>query len=340
MLEVTNISPSDDYDSPWKDLLDTLFEPFMAFFFPDVHTAIDWSREIEFLDKELQKITVDAPLGRRFVDKLVKVWLKNGTETWVLIHIEIQGKYDNNLPFRLFVYYYRIFDRYQVQIATFAVLADDDPSWRPNEHRQALFGTEAIFRFNIAKLIDYDQANETETFTSNPFEIVVLAHLKAQETRGNALERFEWKWRVTRLLYERGYNREQIIQVFRFIDWIMRLPEDLDIAFDNRLTDYEEMNRMPYITHIERRGIELGEQRGIALGEQRGIALGVLKAKQDMCQRFAAHKFSHLTPETTMLINSLSVDQLDILADVIFNLNQFDDLMDWLRTITSKQSNP
>ncbi|MCW1969240.1 MAG: DUF4351 domain-containing protein [Anaerolineae bacterium] len=332
MTESSINTPNDDFDSPWKDLLDELFEPFVAFFFPAVHVAINWTREIEFLDKELQKITADAPLGRRFVDKLVKVWLKNGQQTWVLTHVEIQGTYDIDLPFRLFVYYYRIFDRYQAQVATFSVLADPDPNWRPNEYRQALFGTESIFRFSIAKLTDYAGLIDVNHSTNaNPFEVIVLAHLKAQETRGNALARFDWKWRITRLLYERGYNREQVIRVFRFIDWVMRLPEDLAIAFDNRLSDYEEVNHMPYITHIEQRGLAIGEQRGLAMGEKRGLERGIIKAKQEMCMRFASHKFGSLPPEVSALIYAISLQQLDALIDALFAMTQLQELTNWLQ---------
>jgi hypothetical protein len=43
------------------------------------------------IDKELQKIMADA-VGRRVVDKLVKVWLKSGEEVWALVHVEMQGR--------------------------------------------------------------------------------------------------------------------------------------------------------------------------------------------------------------------------------------------------------
>ena len=56
-----------DYDSPWKEALDHYLQPFMAFFFPQVHADIDWSRGYETLDKELQKIMRQAQLGRRDV---------------------------------------------------------------------------------------------------------------------------------------------------------------------------------------------------------------------------------------------------------------------------------
>jgi hypothetical protein len=74
-----------DYDSPWKNILDLQFEEFMAFFFPSAHAQIDWQAGHEFLDKELQKIALDAALGRRVVDKLVKVQLTNGQEQWVSV---------------------------------------------------------------------------------------------------------------------------------------------------------------------------------------------------------------------------------------------------------------
>jgi hypothetical protein len=58
----------------------------------------------EFLDKELQRITRDATLGRRYADKLVKVYLKTGEEQWVLIHIEIQGKHETKFNQRMYMY--------------------------------------------------------------------------------------------------------------------------------------------------------------------------------------------------------------------------------------------
>ena len=81
---------STDYDSTWKEALDVYFQAFLAFFFRWIHDDIDWSRGFESLDKELQKIAPKSAHGRRYVDKLVKVWRKNGREVWVLLHVEVQ----------------------------------------------------------------------------------------------------------------------------------------------------------------------------------------------------------------------------------------------------------
>src|SRR5207249_2926415 len=84
-----------------------------AFFYPAVHDGIDWQRGYESLDTELQQIVRDASIRKRLADKLFKVWRKDGQETWLLIHIEVQGKKEKAFPERMFVYSYRIYDRYR-----------------------------------------------------------------------------------------------------------------------------------------------------------------------------------------------------------------------------------
>src|SRR5882724_1569247 len=101
-----------DYDSPWKEALRLYLRSFMRLCFSAVERVIDWSREPQFLDKELQQITRDAESGKQYVDMLVKVWLLNGLEEWILLHLEVQHRADPHFAERLFRYFYRIFDVY------------------------------------------------------------------------------------------------------------------------------------------------------------------------------------------------------------------------------------
>ncbi len=82
---------ADDYDSPWKDAIERYFPDFLHFFFPQAHAQIDWRQPLHFLDKELRKVVRDAALGKRYVDKLVRVTLLDGALEWVYVHLEIQG---------------------------------------------------------------------------------------------------------------------------------------------------------------------------------------------------------------------------------------------------------
>ena len=95
---------SDNYDSPWKDVLERYFPEFMAFFFPTAYQEIDWSKGYESLDQELQQVVREADSGKRFADKLMKVWRHDGEELYVVIHIEVQGQHDTKFPLRMFIY--------------------------------------------------------------------------------------------------------------------------------------------------------------------------------------------------------------------------------------------
>ncbi|MCY7321591.1 MAG: cytosolic protein, partial [Phormidesmis sp. CAN_BIN36] len=128
-----------NFDSPWKDAIETYFPDFIAFFFPHIYPDIDWSRERHFLDQELQQVVRDAELGKRLADKLVQVWRVNGEETWVLAHIEVQSSEQSNFAQRMHVYNYRLSDRYNIPIASLAVLGDERTSWRPNHYQTELW---------------------------------------------------------------------------------------------------------------------------------------------------------------------------------------------------------
>ena len=143
----------------------------------------------------------DAELGRRVADKLVKVWRKSSTETWVLIHLELQNTDEDAFAERMFVYNYRLRDRYNLPVASLAVLGDENPNWRPSIFNSELWGCRNEFQFPIAsrrrwrivKLLDYGQDWAALEESSNPFAIVVMAHLKAKETRRDLGDRQRWK---------------------------------------------------------------------------------------------------------------------------------------------------
>jgi hypothetical protein len=264
-------NPQTEFDTPWKDILQFYFKDFMLFFFPQAHGEIDWTYTPVFLDKELQQVVRDAALGRRLVDKLVKIHRTGGEETWVLVHVEVQAQEESDFAGRMFTYNYRIYDRYKRSVASLAVLGDERTKWRPSQFGYELFGCKVDFQFPVVKLLDYEQRwSELET-SRNPFATVVMTHLKAQETCQNRIERKRWKLTLTKRLYELGFEREDVINLFGFIDWMMSLPEELQQEFEQELSQYEEEKKMSYITSIERRGI----QKGIELGLIEGIELAL-----------------------------------------------------------------
>ncbi len=186
----------------------------MVFFFPEVHQLIDWTKIPESLEKELKRITASAKTKKRFADKLYKVWLLRGEEIWILIHIEIQSQYEENFPQRMYIYNYRAFDLYQKPVISLAILGDERVNWRQDSYNYTIAGCEVSLKFPTVKLLDYEESwSELET-SSNPFAIIVMAHLKTKATTGKLPQREQWKWKLIRGLYEKEFEREQIIKLF------------------------------------------------------------------------------------------------------------------------------
>ncbi|MBD2457705.1 cytosolic protein [Nostoc sp. FACHB-87] len=263
---MTNKTPQTEYDSPWKQMLQLYFQDFMLFFFPQAHNEIDWSRGFIFLDQELQQVVRDAELGKRLIDKLVKIYRIGGEEEWLLIHVEVQSQEETVFPKRMFVYNYRIFDRYDRSVASLAILGDENIKWRPNQFGYELFGCTVDFQFPVIKLLDYQQRLSELEASHNPFATVVMAHLAAVQTRSNRLQRKQSKLALVRRLYEQGFEREAVVNLLAFIDWMLTLPLDLELEFQQEVEQLEAQQRMQYVTSFERSGIRLGLLEGIELG--------------------------------------------------------------------------
>ncbi|MEY4326885.1 MAG: hypothetical protein RIS24_3056, partial [Verrucomicrobiota bacterium] len=136
-----------NHDSPWKLTVEKLTRSFLEVTFPDVAAGIDWSVEPKSLEQELLEITPASEIRAKRVDKLLKVRLLDGTDQWLYLHIEVQMRYDPDLPKRLFIYHYRIFDKYGVRPITLAILGDSSRKWRPTSYHYQSLGCGITFHF-------------------------------------------------------------------------------------------------------------------------------------------------------------------------------------------------
>lgn len=302
----------DDYDTPWKEILAFRFPDFMAFFFPEIAREIDWSRGYETLDKELRQIARESETGKRLADNLIKVWKTDGEEAWVLVHVEVQGQPETDFGERVFVYQTRIRDLYRRPVVSLAVLADDRPDWYVGDYREALWGCRIHFEFPAVKLLAYRTDWPALESAENPFAVVVMAHLRTMETRNDHGERLDAKLRLSKSLYRRGWTKAEIINLYRFIDWVMRLPEDLEKAYHDQLSKYERKINMPYVTTAERIGLEKGMKKGIQKGIEKGVRKGKKEGKREQALLTAGHLLALgvLTEDQIAMATELGVEEI------------------------------
>ncbi|QTD47763.1 hypothetical protein [Sulfidibacter corallicola] len=107
--------------------------------------------------------------------------------------------------------------------------------------------------------------------------------MKAKQTGRDIEDRYAWKLRLIKQLYDRRKPKAEFVALFNFIDWVLDLPENLEKRIEREILEIEEEMNVDYVSTIERRaearGIALGEAkgeaRGIALGEAKGEARGI-----------------------------------------------------------------
>jgi hypothetical protein len=316
----------DDYDTPWKTALTRYFPEFMAFYFPQAHAAIDWAQPHVFLDQELAKLAGDGKLGRRLVDKLVRVGLRDGSEQWVLVHVEVQGRRERGFAERMFVYHYRIYDRYRRKVASLALVAADGHSQPPSAFGYELFGCEMRFRFPIVLLSDYSGRVAELEQDDNPFALVTLAWLQTRLTRGKAYRRRAAKWRLTKLLFRRDWDKQRIIDLYFVIDWMMRLPPELDRRLQQGIRKMERSEIMPYVSSIERYGRELGRKEGLQEGRQVGLQEGRQEGLAAALTRVLAHRFGPLDAAMRERLAQAKSDELERWLDHVLGATTLDEV--------------
>lgn len=277
-----------EQDSAWKDILDAYLKEFIEYCLPELSPLIDWSKGWVSLDKELRAITKNKIKRKSLLDKLFKVVLKEGKEQWLLVHVEIQGTPETAFPERMFTYAYRSYDKYRQPIVSLAILTDNHPDWRPNQFRVGMVGSYLSLEFLAIKILDYANQQAELDASKNPFSCVILGQLSALTSKHKPhRQRKEIKVALTRRLYEKGFNKQEIIHLYHFIDWLIGLPEELEIEYQHEVYEIEETSKMAYVSSIERIGIKKGMQQGIQQGMQQGKQEGMQKGMHEKAAQVA-----------------------------------------------------
>ena len=142
---------------------------------------------------------------------------------------------------------------------------------------------------------------------TNPFAVIIMAQLLTsghpdKSTRlGPLLD-------LHRRLYRYGYTRDQIGQLLRLVEWIIRLPPALESEYLESAQRVEQEHQMSYVTIAERvytqRGVTQGEANTLLRQIQRRFGL----IDETTTQRIRSADAVHLE---TWTLNFVDADTLD-----------------------------
>ena len=283
-----NTMPRKKDDALLKAAFEELFPYLLRFCFPDADKIFDFRKGFVFLDKELTELFPELKKqgGSRFVDMLVKTFLKNGKEEWILVHIEIQGGSIKGFPKRMFQYWYRIYDRYGVDITALAIFTGSKRQQHPDTFHKTFMGTEIIYRYNAYHIFDHSEAELLAM--DNPFALIVLAAQKAL-LLGKVPEEALADHRLTvarALIHSKKFSHNKIKRLLLFLkNFIYIGNEEINRKFDNQIEQLTggtvTMDIIETIKKIER---EEGIEIGIKKGREEGIEEGLEKGKREVIE--------------------------------------------------------
>lgn len=209
-------------------------------------------------------------------------------------------------------------DDYDSPVESLAVLADDDPAWRPDQFAYERLGCRHSLQFPAAKLAD-DAADEDALLDSpNPFALVTAAHLYTRRTRQSLSARFDAKLRLVRLLYARDWTRQRILDFFSVLDWMMRLPRELEQRLWQDVENIEGERKVKYVTSVERLAIE----RGLEQEPENGRAQGSASILLHLLNR----RFGPPSADVTLRLSLATPEQLEIWAGRVLDAGRIDEV--------------
>lgn len=203
-------------DILWGSALEDFFIEFLRFFFIEADNIFDFSKGFIFLDRTLSDIFPQEDVKHpKIVDKLVRVHLKDGKTKWFLIHIEVQGYSQTVFTKRMFTYYCRIFEKYNIPVTSIAVYLGKRNKSNASFYNSDFLGTRLRFDFNAFYL--GEQKEEELRKSKNPFAVILLTALLALKHKNNIRKLFEHKVALIRNLLQAGFNKKYTRKLLNFV---------------------------------------------------------------------------------------------------------------------------
>ena len=106
----------------------------------------------------------------------------------------------------------------------------------------------------------------------------------------------------------------------------MQVPKELQNQLWQDIEQLERNKTMPYITSVERIGIEKGLQQGKLEGKLEGRLEGKLEGETGLVERLLIRRFGPPSAETQARLKAATLEQLEQWADNILDAVTLEDV--------------
>lgn len=303
---------SSNHDRLFKELLSTFFLEFIELFFPEILEYLDRS-SIKFVDKE---VFTDVTAGETYeVDLLIESKFREQSYSF-LIHIENQSYNQTDFNKRMFRYFARLHEKFDLPIYPIVIFSYERPIREASTNYVVDFPDRQVLQFNFAT-VQLNRLNWRDFLNNhNPIAAALMAKMKIVPS-----DRPQVKLECLRLLATLKLDSAKTKMISGFVDSYLKLNEQEEKAFQSQINQIESEEKeiiMTITTSWKEEGIKEGIEQGRKLELIESI-LEILKFKS-----------INLTDALQLKINDLEISQLKELRKASLEFVNFNELRQWL----------
>ncbi|MDR1509553.1 MAG: hypothetical protein LBS53_07935 [Synergistaceae bacterium] len=312
-----NTHPRRDFDNLLKTALKHGFWDGLKLFLPALWEAADKNKPVEFLDKELQKVTFDLEGGANRLDMLARITLAKGGEEYILCHQEYQGEGGGDLPTRMFRYMAAIYLLHSKSPVGIAVVMGSRPNGEETYYHSDNYGVKVSYAYINYFVLNTD--DEILLAGDNRVGLVLYAAKCAHRSGRDEDKKFRYLREISDIWAKRGWNPHDKRVILEAAEYLLNLTDE---NYVQRMIEYlenlqmNEGDREMYKSIFERvygeRGRERGREEGRLEGRQAGRQEGRQEKALEMAQNLLAEGIS---PDVIAKTSGLSRNEIQSLVN-------------------------
>jgi predicted transposase YdaD len=317
-----------NHDRLFKELLSTFFMDFIKLFLPEMVLYID-SSSLEFLDKE---IFSDVTAGDTHeVDLVVKAKFKGG-ESFFVVHVETQSGTQPEFGRRLYGYFVRLYEKYNLPIYPVAVLSFDWPRTKQPCTHEVRFPDLTVLQFRYALIqlngLDWRQYLKL----SNPVAVALMAKMRIA-----AQDRPHVQLECLRMLATLRLDPARTRLISGFINTYLQLTA---AEMKQHEQEFKALSRSEREAVMEittswkeegiKQGLKLGRKEGRQKGRQEGRQEGRQQEALELVSRLLKRRLGAIEASLLNQVEKLTRDQLELLSEDLLDFATVADLQQWL----------
>ncbi|MBE9003240.1 Rpn family recombination-promoting nuclease/putative transposase [Nostoc sp. LEGE 12447] len=239
-----------DHDRLFKELLSTFFVEFLDLFLPQVVSQIDRD-SIQFLPQE---VFTDVTSGeKKEIDLLVQCRFQQ-QDTCFLIHVENQSYTETAFAKRMFKYFARLHEKYDLPIYPVVIFSFDEPKRAEPQNYSVTFSDLKVLEFQFVA-IQLNRLNWRDFLTqSNPVAAALMSKMNIPTD-----ERPQVKAECLRLLATLKLDPARMQLISGFVDTYLRLDDTEKQVFQAAISTMgldEQEEIMEIVTSWQQEGAQ------------------------------------------------------------------------------------